>query len=171
MHPLWRKIESCHPQLWRAICGYELNPALREELYQEVLLAIWESLPRLRDPQRLRFYALRIAHNLGASHARKAASAPGMSRFDEAHHGLFAMASNVDSPEAERAWLFDVLAALPLNLRQVMMLQLEGFDYSEIAELLGISSENVGVRLHRARDQLRRLIKEDEIKEGKPDEH
>jgi len=166
MHPLWPKIEDCHPQLWRAVCGYELNPALREELYQEVLLAIWESLPRLRDPQRLRFYVLRIAHNLGASHARRSARAPGMSSFDEAHHGLSAMASSADSPETDRAWLFDLLAALPLNQRQVMMLQLEGFDYSEIAELLGISSENVGVRLHRARDRLRRLLNED-----KPDEH
>ena len=37
------------------------------------------------------------------------------------------------------------------------MLQLEGFDYGEIAELLGLSIENVGVRLHRARHQLKTL--------------
>ncbi len=159
MHSLWPKIEACHPQLWRAVCGYELNPALREELYQEVLLAIWESLPRLRDPERLLFYALRIAHNLGASHARQAARVPGASSFNEAYHGLDDSSS--DSAETQRRWLFDVLSQLPLNLRQVLMLQLEGFDYGEIAELLGIGSENVGVRLHRARQRLRELSLEE----------
>lgn len=36
----------------------------------------------------------------------------------------------------------EALATLPLNLRQVLMLQLEGFDYQEIADMLGISAEN-----------------------------
>jgi RNA polymerase sigma factor (sigma-70 family) len=165
MHPLWPKIEECHAQLWRAVCGYELNPALREELYQEVLLAIWESLPRLRDPQRLRFYALRIAHNLGASHARTAARTPATASFDEAFHGLADSPTDADSMASQRYWLFEALNLLPLNLRQIMMLQLDGFDYSEMAEFLGISTENVGVRLHRARERLRQLLHEDDINE------
>jgi RNA polymerase sigma-70 factor (ECF subfamily) len=159
MHPLWPKIEAFHPQLWRAVGGYELNPALREELYQEVLLAIWESLPRLREPDRLLFFALRIAHNLGASHARAAVRRPSSVSFDEQLHDAGA---GKDAEAARRNWLFQALATLPLNLRQVLMLQLEGFDYAEIGELLGISAENVGVRLHRARQQLRQLSREDD---------
>ncbi|HMB38948.1 MAG TPA: sigma-70 family RNA polymerase sigma factor [Wenzhouxiangellaceae bacterium] len=162
MHPLWPKIEAFHPQLWRAVSGYELNPALREELYQEVLLAIWESLPRLREPDRLLFFALRIAHNLGASHARTAARRPAAVSFDERSHDMGAGDRPGDREAARRNWLFDALAALPLNLRQVLMLQLEGFDYGEIAELLGISADNVGVRLHRARKRLRQLSREDQ---------
>jgi len=157
MHPLWPKIEAFHPQLWRAVSGYELNPALREELYQEVLLAIWESLPRLREPDRLLFFALRIAHNLGASHARAAVRRPASVSFDEQVHDSRPEAG---ADAARRNWLFEALATLPLNLRQVLMLQLEGFDYAEIADLLGISAENVGVRLHRARARLRQLLPE-----------
>ncbi len=37
------------------------------------------------------------------------------------------------------------------------MLQLEGFDYDEIGDLLGITQENVGVRLHRARSRLKAM--------------
>ena len=160
MHPLWPKIERCHPQLWRAVCGYELNPALREELYQEVLLAIWESLPRLREPDRLLFYALRIAHNLGASHARRAARVPLPLSFDEERHGPPDCNAGTDLDNARRDWLFEALSRLPLKLRQVLMLQLEGFDYGEIADLFAISPENVGVRLHRAREQLKRMSQE-----------
>lgn len=166
MHPLWPKIETFHPQLWRAVSGYELNPALREELYQEVLLAIWESLPRLREPDRLLFFALRVAHNLGASHARTAARRPASVSFDEQLLEGGAEDRLAESEMAQREWLFQTLATLPLNLRQALMLQLEGFDYAEIAELLGISADNVGVRLHRARAQLRQLSQE-----ARSDEH
>ena len=42
------------------------------------------------------------------------------------------------------------------------MLQLEGFDYQEIAQMLGISQENVGVRLHRARERLKALSRRED---------
>lgn len=63
---------------------------------------------------------------------------------------------------ARTQWLFQALATLPLNLRQVQMLQLEGFDYQEIAQMLGISQENVGVRLHRARERLKALSRRED---------
>lgn len=159
MHALWPDVKAFHPQLWRAVRGYELNPAVREELLQEVLLAIWESLPRLRDPERLLPFVLRIAHNMGASHVRSEIRRPTPVPFDEHLHDLQDSALHGDC--ARTQWLFEALATLPLHLRQVLMLQLEGFDYQDIADLLGISPENVGVRLHRARDRLKALSKEE----------
>ncbi len=159
MHPLWPDVQAFHPQLWRAVCGYELNHAVREELLQEVLLAIWESLPRLRDPQMLLPFVLRIAHNMGASHVRSETRKPSAVPFDEALHDVPDPAAGAGC--ARTQWLFEALATLPLNLRQVLMLQLEGFDYQETADMLGISTENVGVRLHRARARLKTLSREE----------
>ena len=127
MHPLWPHVQTFRPQLWRAVCGYELNPAVREELLQDVLLAIWESLPRLREAEML----LPFVPDTGGGCART-------------------------------QWLFEALVTLPLNQRQVLMLQLEGYDYQQIADLLGISAENVGVRLHRARERLKALSREED---------
>jgi RNA polymerase sigma factor (sigma-70 family) len=158
MHALWPKVENMAPQLWRAVSGYELNPALREELFQEVLLAVWEALPRLRDAEQLLPFALRIAHNLGASHVRVATRHPAPLAFDEAVH---AAAGVSESGGTRSQWLFEVLASLPVKLRQPLMLQLEGFDYREIAEMLGITADNVGVRIHRARAQLKALSREE----------
>jgi RNA polymerase sigma factor (sigma-70 family) len=162
MHTLWSQVQAFHPQLWRAVCGYERNPALREELLQEVLLAIWESLPRLRDPEKLLPFVLRIAHNLGASHVRWETRVPTPVAFDEALHD--APAPGGREMNARTQWLFDALATLPVKLRQVLMLQLEGFDYQETADMLEISVENVGVRLHRARERLKALAKEEEAR-------
>lgn len=155
MDALWPKVQTFHPHLWRAVCGYELNPALREDLLQEVLLAIWESLPHLREPAMLLPFVLRIAHNLGASHVRSAVKAPIQVPFDGSLHDVADAASSIDS--AQRQWLFQALAMLPINQRQPLMLQLEGFDYQEIATMLGTSVENVGVRLNRARARLKIL--------------
>ena len=47
---------------------------------------------------------------------------------------------------------------LPIPFRQVITLTLEGMSYAEIAEVLGINESNVGVRLNRARQMLRRLM-------------
>lgn len=45
--------------------------------------------------------------------------------------------------------------SLPLLYRQVVMLMLEGMEYEEIAQVLGISESDVGARLSRARQMLR----------------
>ncbi|MCD9004990.1 sigma-70 family RNA polymerase sigma factor [Luteimonas sp. XNQY3] len=158
----WSQIEAVHPQLWRAVCGYELNPALREELMQEVLLAVWQALPALHDRDRLLPFALRIAHNLGASHVRAAMRVPAPLPLDLDGHDVPDPATVADAERARSQWLFEALATLPLTLRQPLMLQLEGFDYGEIGDLLGLSQENVGVRLHRARARLKALLSREE---------
>lgn len=152
MPPDWTEIERCLPQLWRTLRGYEANPALQEELMQEVLLAIWRSLDRLRTEEKLLPFVLRIAHNLGASHVRDAARSPRRLPLE-----AVAEIPVQDTENEERGWLLGAVRRLPLSLRQVLLLQLEGFDYRETADLLGISVDNVGVRAHRARRLLQEM--------------
>ena len=47
---------------------------------------------------------------------------------------------------------------LPLIYREIVLLALEGLDYREISEVVGISESNVGARLSRARQQLRQVL-------------
>jgi RNA polymerase sigma-70 factor (ECF subfamily) len=54
--------------------------------------------------------------------------------------------------------LHQAIARLPMQYRQVITLTLEGLSYGEIAQVLGLSESNVGVRLTRARQMLRRLM-------------
>jgi len=50
------------------------------------------------------------------------------------------------------------IRALPVAYRQAITLTLEGLPYGEIAEVIGISESNVGVRLTRARQLLREVL-------------
>jgi RNA polymerase sigma factor (sigma-70 family) len=166
MHRLWPEVEACVPQLWRTVCGYELNPALREDLLQEVLLAIWQALPGLRDVDRLLPFVLRIAHNLGASHVRSATRRPAPLPFEEAAHGNIGRGAGHEAGDERSDWLFEAMSHLPVHLRQPLMLQLEGFDYQDIAAVLGLSPENVGVRIHRGRARLKAMLREEQSDES-----
>jgi RNA polymerase sigma factor (sigma-70 family) len=156
---VWQQVEAFLPQLWRVARNYEANAALQEELLQEILLAVWESLPSLRDVARLKPYVLRIAHNIGATHvARAMRSRADVSIDDEMNRA--ALPSHPDESQSRSALLLDAVRRLPLPSRQVISLLLEGLSYQEIAEVLEIDISNVGVRAHRAKKLLQELFDE-----------
>jgi RNA polymerase sigma-70 factor (ECF subfamily) len=154
---LWQPVESFLPQLWRIARSYEANRALQEDLLQEILLAVWQSLPSLREPSKLRAFVLRIAHNVGATHvARAIRDRRDVSIDDEATRGK--LPPLPDATDSRSAQLIDAVRRLPLPLRQVISLQLEGLSYAEIGEVLDIDPSNVGVRAHRAKKVLQELL-------------
>ncbi len=146
------------PAVARIAAAYERNPALREELVQEMLVAIVTALPRLRDPEKLRAYVFRIAHNRATRHVVERMREPVTAAdLDEVVD---------DAPDQERALiasedgagLLEAVRRLPLPYRQVITLLLEDLSYSEIGDALGLSQSNVGVRVNRAKHLLRKAL-------------
>lgn len=144
--------------LRRVAAAYEVDPARREDLFQEICLAIWQALPRFRGESSERTFVFRIAHNRGLTHrSRRPALATDL---EEAQ----ALADPQPGPEAEagaaqrRERLRSAVLALPLEPRQVISLTLEGLNPREIAEVLGITENNAAVRLSRARRALRQIL-------------
>jgi RNA polymerase sigma-70 factor (ECF subfamily) len=60
--------------------------------------------------------------------------------------------------DQEESRLTSAIQSLALEYRQVITLTLEGLSYAEIADVLGIGESNVGVRINRARQMLRKLL-------------
>jgi RNA polymerase sigma factor (sigma-70 family) len=149
------------PALARLVASYERDHALREELLQEVLLAIVVSLPRLTRPDRLKPFIFRIAHNRSVSHIAR--------RMRERELREVCETEQPPAPSQEQALiqsehgerLLDAIRQLTLPLRQVMTLLLEDLSYEDIAETLGISVTNVGVRVNRAKKQLKEILQHD----------
>lgn len=142
--------------LSRAASAYEADPSLQEDLVQDILIAIHGALPALKDPERIAPFIFRIAHNCGVNHVvRRVGDRKAPPGGEEAL---------VPTPEqallaSERsAQLIAAIRRLPLPYRQVMMLVLEELSYPEIAEALGITTSNVGVRVNRAKAQLKEML-------------
>lgn len=151
-------IERFGPALARTAAAYERNPALREELLQEIFLALVTGLPTLREPERLTAFVFRVAHNRGVTHVMKRMREPAFTELaadppDEAANQEQAMLAG------ERgAALVEAIRRLKLPYRQVITLVLEDLSHEEIAEVLGLSVTNVGVRVSRAKSQLREML-------------
>lgn len=144
--------------LYRVAGSYEAEPARREDLLQEIALAIWTAAGRFESRSSFKTFALRIAHNRAITHCTRQARAPELVDLSEQQP------SPGRDPESatERALLQEALLRavrrLPLSQRQIVGMALEGLPYDEIAEVLGISVSNVGVRLNRARARLREIM-------------
>lgn len=141
--------------LRRIASAYEADPARREELEQEMLLALWRALPRFRGEAPIKAFIARVAHNRAVTHVAREAAAPRRQPLDEA------LPSHAPDPHeaAEaadlQARLAEAVRTLPLALRQPALLTLEGFVPAEIADFLGLNANTVSIRLTRARAVLR----------------
>ena len=148
------------PALWRVVASYAPPGAERDDLAQDVLVAVWQALGRFRGESSLKNFVLRIAHNRGASHAWSRAKRASAELDDVADPGGSLEEHAVSTERTER--LLRHLRALPVGQRQVLALALEGVPHTEIAAIAGITPENVAVRLGRARDALRRSMEKEE---------
>jgi RNA polymerase sigma-70 factor (ECF subfamily) len=144
--------------LRRVAASYEADPALREDLFQEISLAIWRALSKFRGEASMRTFVFRIAHNRGLSHGWKEGRAPELLEEPER------LIDDAPSPESEatqsqrRARLVAAIHRLPIGMRQVITLRLEGLSHREIAEVTGLTENNVMVRASRARARLKEIL-------------
>ena len=142
--------------LARLAASFTNAPADRDDLVQEMALAIWRALPKFRGECSARTFLFRVAHNRAVSHLVRRRSAPPSATVEDTQ-----VRDPAPDPEAGLARgqqgerLRRAVHSLPPAYRQVVTLMLEGMDYSEIAQVLGLSESNVGARLSRARQMLR----------------
>jgi len=152
-----RVLEWHGDALWRLAGAYTDEPRDREDLYQEILVAVWQGLARFRGDSSMRTYVFRIGRNRAITFQRR-------SRRHAPAVPLEALADGSPSPAEnaiardEQARLRRAVRALPPPGREVVSLALEGLSNEEIAMVLGLSRNNVAVRLHRARTRLREAI-------------
>jgi len=148
------------PALVRLTACYEWLPQAREDLLQEILLAIWRALPSFRGDCSEKTFCFRVAHNRCLTHVwRRGQSRESEGELPEApdpHKNPETLA--IDSHRRET--LLTAIRALPVNYRQVITLALEDLTAAEMATVLGVTENNVAVRLNRARKALRSILEE-----------
>lgn len=148
------------PGLARVAATYEADRSLREDLVQDILLAVHLSLHSLEHPDRLRAFVYRIAHNHGVNHVIRRTSLKRREPMIEPQEDTLATPEDeVLSTERARR-LTSAVRRLPLPYRQVISLLLEDLSYAEISDALGLTHSNVGVRINRAKTMLRELLDE-----------
>ena len=153
------------------MCGHREDA---EEVAQETLLKVFQSVDQLRDPSRLKSWVYRIAKNECFMKRRKSVFAPKVelsldqlkpARLGDGESGGIEIADWTSLPdnlvldaELQEA-LTRAIRELPEIFRSVVLLRdVEELTTDEAAEVLEISSDSVKTRLHRGRLALRQQM-------------
>ncbi|MCB9932471.1 MAG: RNA polymerase sigma factor [Planctomycetes bacterium] len=147
----------------RLVYGFMLRKisdvGVAQDLAQETFLIGYENLPRLKDHQRLKSWLMGIAGNLVRDHYKRRKMAGMPDGMDVELTGLDPLQSAEQQERHEV--LYKALAGLSERYRAVLVKRyLEGLEYPQIAEDLGLSVGAVEVCMHRARKSLGAAMKE-----------
>lgn len=156
-HAFDRIVRAYGEALSRVAWGFVDGQADHDDLMQDILVAIWQALPRFRGESSERTFVFRIAHNRGCTFVarrRREEPLPSDPPFADPRPGP----DETLDDARRREQLERAVRTLPNAQRQAVLLRLEGFSISEIAALQATSEANVSVRLTRGRDRLRELL-------------
>ena len=149
--------EEWRTPLLRYVSTFGMQQQDREEVVQEVFLALYSHLQNNKARTNLRAWLFRVAHNLALR--RRQAEHPAAEATQAADQlqdpGLNPEESFVDAQRQQR--LRRVFAALPEQDRRCLSLRSEGLRYREIAEVVGISLGSVALSLERSLLRLQRV--------------
>lgn len=150
---LYESASAAHSAaLERLARSYEMDPDKRQDLLQDIHLAVWRSLETYDARCSLRTWVYRIAHNVATSHVIR-------QRRRRSHQlvsldALDTVAADSDAESAvDREMMLERMYTLVQQLtpldRQVLLLYLEGVDAASIGEITGFSAANVATKVHR----------------------
>jgi len=123
----------------------------REDLFQEIVIQVWKSLPGFRRESALSTWMYRIALNTAITHFRKGKRSPSTISLT----GIDLPDINTsDETEESLRQLFAAIENLDRVDKSIVLLYLEEKSYEEIGEITGLSKTNVGVRLNRIKLKL-----------------
>lgn len=136
---------------------YTDNPHDHEDLFQEITIQLWKSYPSFRGEAKFSSWMYRIGLNTALALFRKRdkqvsicqeTSVENLKIIQDEHH------------EDERLKLmYDAIHQLSDVEKALIMMFLDDKPYKEIAEILGITEGNARVKMNRAKEKLKNLIK------------
>lgn len=137
---------------------YEADPEARNDLFQEIVLQLWKSFPTFRGEAKITTWMYRIALNTAISGLRRKHRKPPTEDIHDRHLNI-SETQETDHREEDLQRLQWAIRQLSEIDRAMILMALEEVPYEEIADTIGITQNNVRVRMNRIRERLRKFMK------------
>ncbi|MBR6179612.1 MAG: sigma-70 family RNA polymerase sigma factor [Prevotella sp.] len=124
------------------------------DLFQETVLNLWKAFPRYRGDSKLTTWVYRIAMNTCITFLRRSNTRIQTIPITANVAGLMA---EEDGTAGQLQDLYKLINQLGKLERALILLWLEERSYQEMADILGISKNNVAVKLNRTKEKLRKM--------------
>ncbi|HKB23657.1 MAG TPA: sigma-70 family RNA polymerase sigma factor [Methylomirabilota bacterium] len=160
-------VEKYRQRVYRLACNVLRDPEEARDVAQEAFIRAFQALPNFRGQSAFYTWLFRITLNVASDRARQRAArgrALGTERVEEGDWERTLVDPGETPADSaaraeDRSRIERALESLPEHHRAIIMLSdLEGLSYREIAEVLGIPMGTVMSRLHNARKRLRRAL-------------
>lgn len=152
-------------KLFRLALRITLNPAEAEDVVQDTMLRVWNRREQWEQLDSIEAFCFTICRNLSLDKVRR------MSRQEQTLDESYVPAdhSYTSNPEEQAVQrdrvklVRQLVDRLPEKQRTVMQLRdIEGKSYRNIAEIMGITEEQVKVNIFRARQTIKKEFKQQE---------
>ena len=141
-----------HQNIIHKVCSlYMNNVSEREDLFQEITLQAWNAFKTFRGEAKFSTWLYRVALNTAISFFRKEKRNPGFQPTTD----LPEYADETTDIEEQMQAMYKCIAQLSKIDQALVMLYLEDYSYDEIGNILGISPNNVAVKMNRVKTKLR----------------
>jgi len=146
--------------IFKIVRAYAFNSMDEGDLFQEITIQVWNSIPAYREEASVTTWLYRISLNTAIKHTRKERK----HHQPEALEGVQNILHESKIVNDRLTWLYKEIYKLDEIDRSISLLLLDGFSYKEMASILGISESNVGVKINRIKKIL--IIKSKEYEHG-----
>lgn len=145
-------IHDYRAMLFKVVRVYAPTPADQDDLFQEIAIQVYRSVPNFRNESAVSTWLYRIALNTAMRWStQEKKHTHGHNPVEEYEYLLKASTTKRD----ERLdWLYDEIGRFDEIDRSITLLLLDGLSYKEMAEVVGISESNIGVKIHRIKKHL-----------------
>jgi len=139
------------------ICSlYFYNRADKEDYKQELIIQLWKAYPSFNNQSKFSTWMYRVCLNASIDILRKEKAQPKFVKID--HHSIEATTEPNSDKNANQEKLYQAINKLSNIDKAIITLYLDEFSYKEIAEIMGISETNTGVKINRIKSLILKSI-------------
>ena len=141
-------------RIFRVCLGYTNNHAKAQDFTQDIFIIVWKNLSKFRNESNIGTWIFRIATNYCLRQIEKD------KRIKKSELPINIKENYEISIEGQIKQLYHYISELSEIERIIISLELEDVNQAQIAEIVGITPQNVRVKIHRIKQKLTQKFKQ-----------